>query len=156
LYDFRVEHEPLRWHDGYDCPAARSGELIRNVVKPGMPQPSEFLVFNTRRPIFSDIRVRRALTLLFDFEWINKNYFFGLDGGRAGFFAGSELSAYERAADARERELLKPYAALVPSDILDGSYRLPVTDGSGRDRATLRAALALLSDAGYDLEGTAL
>ena len=43
-----------------------------------MPQPSEFLVFNTRRPIFSDIRVRQALTLLFDFEWINRNYFFGL------------------------------------------------------------------------------
>ncbi len=156
LYDFRNEAEPLRWHDGYDFPAARSGELIRDTIKPGMPQPSEYLVFNTRRPLFSDVRVRRALTLLFDFEWINRNYFFGLYTRAGGFFAGSELSAYGRAADARERELLKPYLAHIPPDILDGSFRLPVTDGSGRDRAALRAALALLSEAGYALDGTVL
>jgi len=156
LYDFRVETEPLRWHDGYDFPAARNGEVIRDTIKTGMPQPSEFLVFNTRRPVFSDIRVRQALTLLFDFEWINRNYFFGLYGRSASFFAGSELSAYARPADDRERELLKPYASHIPLDMLDGSYRLPVTDGSGRDRATLRNALTLLSKAGYDLDGTVL
>jgi peptide/nickel transport system substrate-binding protein len=156
LYDFRVEHEPLRWHDGYDFPAARNGDLIRESIKTGMPQPSEFLVFNTRRPVFSDIRVRRALTLLFDFEWINKNYFFGLYGRSGSFFAGSELSAYARPPDDRERELLKPYAAAVAPDVLDGSYSLPVTDASGRDRATLRAALTLLSEAGYDLDGAVL
>ena len=156
LYDFRVEHEPLRWHDGYDFPAARSGEVIRDTIKSGMPQPSEFLVFNTRRPIFSDIRVRQALTLLFDFEWINRNYFFGLYTRSAGFFAGSELSAYGRPADERERELLKPFTERIPPDILDGSYRLPVTDGSGRDRTTLRSALKLLSEAGYELDGTVL
>jgi peptide/nickel transport system substrate-binding protein len=114
------------------------------------------LVFNTRRPLFSDIRVRQALTLLFDFEWINRNYFFGLYGRSGGFFAGSELSAYGRPADERERDLLKPFAAQIPPDILDGSYRLPVTDGSGRDRTTLRSALRLLSDAGYELDGTVL
>jgi peptide/nickel transport system substrate-binding protein len=156
LYDFRVEHEPLRWHDGYDFPAAKSGEVIRDTIKPGVPQPSEFLVFNTRRPIFADIRVRRALTLLFDFELVNRNYFFGLYSRVAGYFAGSDLSAYGRPADARERELLKPFAAQIPPDVMDGSYRLPVTDGSGRDRTTLRAALKLLSDAGYDLDGTVL
>jgi peptide/nickel transport system substrate-binding protein len=156
LYDFRVEPEPLRWHDGYDFPAARSGEVIRDTIKTGMPQPSEFLVFNTRRQVFSDIRVRRALTLLFDFEWINHNYFFGLYGRSASFFAGSELSAYGRPADARERELLKPFVSHIPADILDGSYRLPVSDSSGRDRASLRRALTLLSEAGYDLDGTVL
>jgi peptide/nickel transport system substrate-binding protein len=156
LYDFRVETEPLRWHDGYDFAAVRNGEVIRDTIKTGTPQPSEFLVFNTRRPVFSDSRVRQALTLLFDFEWINRNYFFGLYGRSASFFAGSELSAYGRGADDRERELLKPYASRIPSDILDGSFRLPVTDGSGRDRATLRSALTLLSEAGYDLDGTLL
>jgi peptide/nickel transport system substrate-binding protein len=156
LYDFRVETEPLRWHDGYDFPAVRNGDVIRDTIKTGLPQPSEFLVFNTRRPMFSDIRVRQALTLLFDFEWINRNYFFGLYGRSASFFAGSELSAYARAADDRERELLRPFAAHLRADILDGSYRLPVTDGSGRDRATLRSALTLLSEAGYDLDGTVL
>ena len=156
LYDFRVETEPLRWHDGYDFAAARNGEVIRETTKISMPQPSQFLVFNTRRPVFSDIRVRQALTQLFDFEWINRNYFFGLYARSAGYFAGSELSAYGRPADARERELLKPFAARIPPDILDGSYRLPVTDGSGRDRTTLRNALTLLSEAGYDLDGTVL
>jgi len=156
LYDFRVENEPSRWHDGYDFPAARSGGLIRDPIKTGMPQPTEFLVFNTRRPAFSDVRVRQALTLLFDFEWINRNYFFGLYGRSGGFFAGSELSAYTRAADDRERALLKPFAARIPPDIFDGSYRLPVGDGSGRDRNALRRALTLLSQAGYDLDGTVL
>src|SRR3984893_7157391 len=156
LYDFRVETEPLRWHDGYDFPAARNGAIIRDTIKTGMPQPSEFLVFNTRRPVFSDIRVRQALTLLFDFEWINRNYFFGLYGRSPSYFAGSELSAYGNAADDRERELLKRFASRIPGDILDGSYRLPVSDGTGRDRTTLRGALTLLSEAGYDLEGTVL
>lgn len=157
LYDFRVEDEPSRWHDGYDFAAAQSGgDVIRDQIKTGMPKPSEFLVFNTRRPMFADIRVRQALTLLFDFEWINRNYFFGLYGRSGGFFAGSELSAYTRPADDRERELLKPFAARIPRDILDGSYRLPVSDGSGRDRSALRSALALLSQAGFDLDGTVL
>jgi peptide/nickel transport system substrate-binding protein len=156
LYDFRVETEPLRWHDGYDFAAARNGEVIRKTAPISMPQPSQFLVFNTRRPVFSDIRVRQALTLLFDFEWINRNYFFGLYARDAGFFAGSELSAYGRPADERERELLKPFTEHIRPDILDGSYRLPVTDGSGRDRTTLRSALKLLSEAGYEVDGTVL
>jgi peptide/nickel transport system substrate-binding protein len=156
LYDFRVETEPLRWHNGYNFPAARNGHLIREAIKTGLPAPSEFLVFNTRRPMFSDIRTREALTLLFDFEWINRNYFFGLYSRAGGFFAGSELSAYARSADEKERSLLKPFSSAVRSDILDGSYRLPVTDGSGRDRKALRAALALLSQAGYELDGSVL
>jgi peptide/nickel transport system substrate-binding protein len=156
LYDFRVETEPLRWHDGYDFPAVRDGQVIRDTIQTGVPEPSEFLVFNTRRPIFSDVRVRQALTLLFDFEWVNRNYFFGLYTRAAGFFAGSELSACGRPADTRERALLKPFAAKIAPEILDGSYRLPVSDGSGRDRDTLRAALNLLSEAGYELDDTVL
>jgi peptide/nickel transport system substrate-binding protein len=156
LYDYRVEFEPLRWHEGYDFAAVKDGEVIRETLKTGLPQPSEFLVFNTRRPAFSDIRVRRALTLLFDFEWINRNYFFGLYTRSGGFFAGSELSAYGRPADEHELALLKPFVASIAPDILDGSYRLPVTDGSGRDRTTLRAALSLLAEAGYDLDGNVL
>ena len=156
LYDFRVETEPLRWHEGYDFPAAKNGEVIRETTKPGLPQPTEYLVFNTRRAVFSDVRVRRALTLLFDFEWINRNYFFGLYTRNGGFFPGSELSAYGRPADDREQAMLKPFAASLAPDILDGSYHLPVTDGSGRDRTTLRAALSLLREAGYELQGTLL
>src|SRR3954452_1800793 len=110
LYDFRTEIEPLRWHEGYGFPAVKDGAVIRETITTGMPQPSEFLVFNTRRQVFSDVRVRQALMLLFDFEWINRNYFFGLYTRAGGYFAGSELSAYGRPADQRERELLTPYA----------------------------------------------
>lgn len=156
LYDFRVETEPLRWHEGYDFPAVRKGEVILDTIKTGLPQPTELLVFNTRRPVFSDIRIREALALLYDFEWINRNYFFGLYGRSPSFFAGSELSAYGRPADERERELLKPFSALIRPDIMDGSYRLTSTDGSGRDRKTLRSALNLFSEAGYQLDGTVL
>ncbi|WP_166306765.1 extracellular solute-binding protein [Bradyrhizobium sp. 2S1] len=156
LYDFRTEPEPLRWHDGYDFPAAKNGEVLRDAIKIGTPRPSEYLVFNSRRPKFADVRGRQALALLFDFEWVNRNYYFELYSRAGGYFAGSELSAYERPADARERELLKPYASHIQPDILDGRYRLPVTDGSGRDRTVLRNALALLSDAGYALDGTVL
>jgi peptide/nickel transport system substrate-binding protein len=156
LYDYRLETEPLRWHEGYDFPAARDGQVIHETLNTGLPKPTEYFVFNTRRPAFADVSVRRALTLLFDFEWINRNYFFGLYTRSGGFFPSSELSAYAKPADEREIELLKPYAASIAPDILDGSYRLPVTDGSGRDRNTLRAALSLLKEAGYELEGTML
>ena len=131
-------------------------KVVRDTVATGMPQPSEYLVFNTRRPIFADIRVRRALTLLFDFEWINRNYFFGLYRRAGGFFAGSELSAYAQPPDDRERALLAPYAPRLPADIVDGNWRLPVSDGTGRDRSNLRRALALLAEAGYAIDGTML
>jgi peptide/nickel transport system substrate-binding protein len=156
LYDFRTENEPLRWHEGYDFPAVRSGEVVRDTNKLGTPYPSEFLVFNGRRPKFADVRVRQALAMLFDFEWINRNYYFGLYSRAGGYFAGSELSAYGRPADERERELLKPYLSQIAPDIIDGRYRLPVTDGSGRDRTTLRNALDLLEQAGYGIDGTVL
>lgn len=156
LYDYRVETEPLRWHSGYDLPAVKSGKLILDVIKPGVPNPSEFLVFNTRRAQFADVRVREALSLLYDFEWINRNYFFGLYARSASYFAGSELSAYRRPADERERRLLQTFPGAVRPNILDGGYRLPVSDGSGRDRATLRRALALLSQAGYELHASVL
>ena len=156
LYDFRVENEPLRWHSGYDLAAVKSGKIVRDIIKPGVPNPTEFLVFNTRRPMFADIRVREALSLLYDFEWINRNYFFNLYARSAGFFAGSELSAYGRPADTREQTLLRPFAQQVRADVLDGSYRLPVSDGSGRDRATLRRALTLLKQAGYELRDSVL
>lgn len=156
LYDFRREDEPLRWHEGYDFPAARRGDVIRDEIVTGLPKPTEYLVFNTRRAVFADIRVRQALTMLFDFNWINRNYWFGLYARAGGFFAGSELSAYGQPATAPERDLLAPFDGAVRPDILDGSWRLPASDGSGRDRTVLSAALRLLEAAGYELDGLTL
>jgi peptide/nickel transport system substrate-binding protein len=112
--------------------------VIRDEIRPGTPQPSEFLVFNTRKPVFADIRVRQALTLLFDFEWVNRNYFFGLYG-RAPDSSPAPTCPPTPALRMRAKRRCSRLYRRYPPDIMDGSYRLPVTDASGRDRATLRA-----------------
>jgi peptide/nickel transport system substrate-binding protein len=156
LYDFRIETEPLRWSTGYDFPALQSGQVVKEVIANGSPQPSDFLVFNSRRPQFADMRVREALSLLFDFEWINQNYFFNLYQRSGSYFAGSDLSAYAVPANDRERALLQPFAGEVRADVMDGSFRLPASDTSGRDRETLRRAHGLLAQAGYEASGGVL
>jgi peptide/nickel transport system substrate-binding protein len=156
LYDFRVEHDPTRWKTGYDFPAVRDGRVVKEGLTTGVPKPSAYFVFNTRRPVFGDIRAREALAQLFDFEWINHNYFFDLYRRTNGYFPGSELSAYGRPADARERALLAPYPDAVRPDVLDGTWTPAVSDGSGRDRHTLKRALELFAAAGYELRGTQL
>jgi peptide/nickel transport system substrate-binding protein len=156
LFDVRKEDDPGRWQTAYDFPAARDKRVVKEAFSSGLPKPSFNFVFNTRRPLFSDIRVREAIALLFDFEWVNHSIFFDLYRRSAGFFDGSELSAVGRAADARERALLAPYPDAVRPDVLDGTWAPPKTDGSGRDRTILRRALALLASAGYELRGTEL
>jgi peptide/nickel transport system substrate-binding protein len=156
LYDIRGEDDPGRWQTGYDFPAVRDGRVIKEAFPNAEPKLSSGFVFNTRRPIFADIRVRQAITLLFDFQWLNRNFFSNLYDRATGFFAGSELSAYHRAADQRERLLLAPFPGAVQPDVLDGTWSPPVSDGSGRDRGNLRQALALLGAAGYELKGTTL
>jgi peptide/nickel transport system substrate-binding protein len=156
LYDFRNEHDPTRWQTGYDFPALRDGRVLKEELATGVPKASSYYVFNTRRAIFSDIRVREAISLLFDFEWINHGYFFDLYRRTASYFEGSELSSHRRPADARERALLASFAGAVRTDVLDGTWSPPVSDGSGRDRAMLRRALDLFAAAGYELRGTEL
>ncbi|ALK09283.1 extracellular solute-binding protein [Blastochloris viridis] len=156
LYDVRVETDPGRWASGYDFPAVRDGHVVRATVADGLPKPVTGLVFNLRRPVFSDPRVREALIELFDFEWLNANYYFGAYRRTGSFFEGSELSALGRPASDAERQLLAPFAAAIRPDVMDGSYRPPVTDGSGRDRDRLRHALETLAAAGYRLDGGVL
>jgi peptide/nickel transport system substrate-binding protein len=156
LYDVRAETDPSRWQSGYDIPAVRDGRIVKDAFSSGLPKLSSAFVFNTRRPLFSDRRVREAITLLFDAEWVNHNFFFDLYRRSASFFDDSELSAYRRPADDRERELLKPFPGAVRADVLDGTWSPPVSDGSGRDRRHLRQALALLTAAGYELKGSTL
>ena len=156
LYDVRAEHDPTRWRTGYDIPAVRDGRIVKEAFVNGLPKPAFNFVFNTRRPIFADLRVRQAITMLFDAEWINRNFFFDLYRRSASYFDGSDLSAYHRAADERERALLAPFPDAVRPDVLDGTWSPPVSDGSGRDRKSLREALGLLDAAGYELKGTTL
>jgi peptide/nickel transport system substrate-binding protein len=156
LYDVRAEQDPSRWATQYDFPALRDGRVVKESFPYALPKPLDALVFNTRRPIFADIRVREAIGLLLDFEWLNKNFYFGAYKRTASYFEGSELTFSGHPADARERELLKPFPNAVRADVMDGSWRPPANDGSGRDRDTLKKALSLLSQAGFDLDGTIL
>jgi peptide/nickel transport system substrate-binding protein len=155
-YDVRSELDPTRWRTGYDIPAVRDGRIVKEAFTNGLPKLASAFVFNTRRPVFSDIRVRQAISLLFDAEWVNHNFFFDLYRRSASFFDDSELSAYHRPADAREHALLAPFPNAVREDVFDGTWSPPVTDGSGRDRSSLRQALALFDAAGYELKGTTL
>jgi len=156
LYDLRVETDPGRWQTAYDFPALREGKVVKEEFPYGLPKGMDGLVFNTRRPMFSDIRVREAILNLFDFEWINHTYFFDRYRRTASYFDGCDLSAHGVAADARERELLAPFPGAVRPDIMDGAWAPPKTDGSGRDRHGLRRAFALFREAGYALKGTVL
>jgi peptide/nickel transport system substrate-binding protein len=156
LYDVRVELDPSRWETAYNVPAVRDGRIVKEAFPNGLPKQFSGLVFNTRRAIFSDIRVREALGLLLDFEWLNHNFFYDRYKRSASYFEDSELSARGRAASDRERALLKPFPDAVRADVMDGTWQPAVSDGSGRDRAMLKHALALLDTAGYALDGSVL
>jgi len=132
LYDFRIEHDPGRWQTAYDFPALREGRVLKEALPTGVPKASSYYVFNTRRAVFSDIRVREAILLLFDFEWINHGYFFDLYRRSASYFDDSELSSHGRPADQRERALLAPFAGAVRADVLDGAWSPPVSDAQDR------------------------
>ena len=156
LYDVRTETDPGRWETAYDVPAVRDGRIVKETFPYGLPKIFSGLVFNTRRPVFSDVRVREAIGMLLDFEWLNHNYFYDRYQRSASYFEGSELSARGRPAEPRERALLAPFPDAVRADIMEGTWQPAASDASGRDRDTLKRALALLESAGYALDGTVL
>ena len=151
LIDYRVEDDANRWRNGYDFPAARDGRVIKAAIPSGLPKGVSGFAFNTRRAPFADARVREALASMFDFEWINANLFAGAYKRSEGFFDDSELSSIGRPASERERALLAPYPGAVRDDVMEGRWRAPVSDGSGRDRAIAKSALEELAAAGYSL-----
>ena len=152
VFDIYPDGSATNWARGYDFPAVESGEIVRKEYDNRTPSGMYGFVFNVRRPLFEDIRVRRALTLLFDFEWANRSLYDNTYTRTHSFWDGSELSSYGVPADAREREILAPFPDAVSEDVLDGTWRLPVTDGSGRDRKLQHQALTLLQEAGYRID----
>ncbi|MCB1380080.1 MAG: ABC transporter substrate-binding protein [Alphaproteobacteria bacterium] len=151
LADIRIETDTTRWSSGYDFPAVKEGKIALETIPQRSPAPAAGFAFNTRRKLFADVRVREALVMAFDFEWANANLFNGAYRRTYGFYGGSELSSEGRPADDRERSVLGESAATMRPDVLDGSYKLPVSDGSGRDRRLLRKAVGLLSEAGWTI-----
>lgn len=154
--DIRQEDDPSVWAEGYSFPAALDGRVVKAAVPTTLPAGLSALVFNTRRPMFADPRIRMALGLVFDFEWINRNLYHDLYVRTGSLFARSDLAALGRPADAMERALLAPFPGAVPPAILDGTWKPPVSDGSGGNRDNLRMAVRLLGEAGWKLSGNKL
>ncbi|MCQ0986237.1 extracellular solute-binding protein [Jiella sp. LLJ827] len=151
-----LEGDPNHWRTAYDFPAVDNGKVIKETFETGAPSNMLGFVFNTRREVFFDKTVRKALSMLFDFEWANRNLYYDAYARTGSFFQNSELSALGRPADDSEKALLAPYPDAVDSDVMDGSYAPTVTDGSGSDRRVLQQAVKLFQEAGYQFQGRQL
>lgn len=149
-YDFRQENVARLWATGYDGPALRQGRIIMEEIPHELPTGMQGFVFNTRRPAFRDPLVREALGLVFDYEWSNQNLFHNAYARTRSYFSNSELAASGLPA-AAERELLEPHRDVLPERVFTQEYQPPITDGSGNIREQIRAALALLAQAGWEV-----
>jgi peptide/nickel transport system substrate-binding protein len=155
LYQINPEGDPARWNTAYDFPAIKDGRVVMESFRTGAPKGMSGFAFNTRRPVFANVGVRKALATLLDFDWINENLYHRAFVRAGGYFNDSELSSIGRPADEKERKLLAPFSDAVAPEVMDGTYK-PVS-ASGRDeRKVLRDALAVLKEAGYELRGDAL
>ncbi|MCB1485356.1 MAG: ABC transporter substrate-binding protein [Hyphomicrobiaceae bacterium] len=153
LIDLRLEEDPSNWAGSYEFAAVRDGRIIKAAFDIGLPAGMTALAFNTRRDVFKNPKVRQALIMLFDFEWINRTLYNGLYKRTESYFERSYLSSAGKPADATERSLLAPYEARVKPEIMAGTYRFSESDGSGQNRANQRRAFDLLKEAGYELRG---
>jgi microcin C transport system substrate-binding protein len=151
--DWMVEADARRWAVGYDIPAVRDGRLRKVEQRHGHITGMNGFAFNLRRERFADIRVREALTLLLDFEWANAALFQGMFIRTSSYFLNSDLAA-AAAPDEAERAFMAAHPALFPPAALDRAWSPPASDGSGRDRAMLTRALALLDAAGWAPRGS--
>lgn len=156
LVDVFIESDTGRWEDGYAFPAAQEGKVIQDTFENGLPSGMYGFVLNTRRSVFKDRAVRRALTKLFDFQWANRNLFNSAYQRTESYFDGSKLSSHGVPASEAEKVMLGEHLDFVTPSILDGTYDLPRSDGTGRDRDFLRRGYEELAKAGYKLQGSTM
>ena len=149
--DLREEFTSRDWATAYNIPAVSEGRLIKVTLPDANPSGAQGFFLNTRRPKLADLRVRKALDLAFDFEWTNKNMFYGLYTRTESFFENSDMKA-EGQPSPEELALLEPFRDKLPPEVFEDPYRPPQSDGSGTDRKLLRAAGKLLEEAGYVLK----
>lgn len=149
--DFRQENIAKEWATSYDFPAAAKGWVKHEALRHHLPTGMQGWAMNTRRPVFADRRVRHAMALAFDFEWANKNLFYGAYTRTESYFSNSDLASSGLPGKA-ELALLEPWRGQIPEEVFTTPFKLPVTDGSGNNRVGLRAALALLEQAGWKVK----
>ena len=146
------EGNAAKWLTNYDFPAVQAGDVVKSEIPHHRPSGIAGLVFNTRRAIFADWRVREALIQAFNFELINTTITGGTQPRITSYYANSELGMTPGApAEGRVKELLMPFAAELLPGALEG-YSLPVSDGSEANRAGIRAASDLLAQAGWTVQ----
>lgn len=151
-FDIRFENSAKRWATGYTGPAVEQG-LIRTEKLP-IPPPARMqgYIFNLRRPIFQDRRVRQAIGLAFDFEWSNKALMYGQYERIRSYFHGEPPLMARGLPEGAELALLEPFREQLPPELFTDIYEPPKTDGSGNNRENLRHALRLLREAGWQVE----
>lgn len=149
IIDVYIDGSPNHWSNAYDFPAVTEGKVIKDTFVKGTPSSMLGFVFNTRRDMFSDVKVRRALCELFDFEWTNRSLFSNQYDRIASFWQGSDLSSVDRPASEGEKQLLAPYQDRLLPEVLNGTWQPTTTDGSGHDRRPAKKAINLLKQAGY-------
>lgn len=154
--DVRIEGDPVRWASNYDFPAVSEGRVVKEKIEQKTPAPAQGFAFNTRRKIFEDARVREALLHVFDFEWANANLFGNVYQRTYGYYSGSELSSKGKPMSDGEKAIIGAAAENLRADFKDGSFTLPVSDGSGQDRKVLRKAVSLLAEAGWAISDAGL
>ena len=147
-YDFRIENTSKDWATAYDAPPVRQGLIKLEEIRHQRPTGMQAFVFNTRREIFRDPRVRRALAFAFDFEWSNKNLFYGQYTRTESYFSNSELASTGLPGP-EELKILEPLRGQIPDQVFTETYKPPASDGSGNIRRNLRQGLSLLKQAGW-------
>ena len=149
--DFRQENIAKQWATAYDFPAREQGLVKLDEIKHHLPTGMQGFVMNTRRPAFKDRRVREALAWAFDFEWANKNLFYGAYARDLSYFSNSDLAS-SGIPQGAELALLEPFRDQLPPELFTQPFALPVTDGSGNNRRELAHALDLFKQAGYEVK----
>lgn len=154
-YDFRLENIAKNWASAYDTAALADGLIRKEEIPHERPTGMQAFVYNTRQRIFKDRRVRLALAYAFDFEWTNKNLFYGQYTRTTSYFSNSELASKGPPGPA-ELKILEPFRDQLPPEVFTQEYQPPATEGGGRIRRNLRQALGLLRQAGWTFEGSRL
>ena len=147
-YDIRLENEAKKWATAYDFDAVKKGHVILREWHHGLPSGMQGFVMNTRRPLFADKRVREALGLAFDFDWSNKNLFYGMYQRTTSYFDNSSMAA-KGLPVGEEKKLLEKLGA--PNEILTKEIIFPVVQDSNI-RPQLMQALDLLKEAGWTVQ----
>lgn len=142
------ELNPARWRNDYGFGAVTSGAVAQAEIPHARPSGMDGFVFNLRRPMFQDWRVREALLHAFNFEFVNRTLNEGVLPRSASYFANSSLAMGEGPAEGAVRDLLESFADSLPPGALD-AYALPVSDGAPRNRRNMREAARLLQEAGW-------